>query len=670
MQQAIQRTMLWWDQRADYPYDAILLHGAYFDNVAIGRDIADSITEYSAHYAYPKVILCSNDVFFKHIEENFADRIPTVRGCGGSWWEDGAASTALETGINRVAHQDLVAAEAAWAVAKGCDERTLVPQAEFNAAWDNILLFDEHTWGAHNSIANPTSDFVHRQWATKAAFATTAADQATRLLSDGLLRLAARVKAPDDSLVVFNPSGRARSGMVTVDLPRNLAIVDDSGKPVPMQARHADVLDDANWGKRVMQARGDALETVAVAFRAEDVPAVGYRTYRLAPAGDRPAGPTRFADGVLENAFYRVRFDPANGGIASITDKRLDRELVDQASPHKLGQLIYAAGGKCEGRYFVECPNPEEVSFSSATNGRLEAGAKGPVFSSARIVCATEMFPRIELETILYEHEPRVDFAFRLHKKMTYEKEGVYLAFPFAGSKPRFRYEIGAGNVRPNEDHWPGGCRDWFAVQRWVTLHTNEAAVAWSAVDTPLVTLCDFTPGKWLDELPITNGTIFAYVMNNYWLTNYKAGQDDDFVFRYSLTSAGEIAPEAASVFGEDVQAPMRAVRLFANRATQDLPLTSSFLAVEPADRVTLTAVKPADDGKGLIARVRETSGHEADAVLTIHFPGVTRASQCDLVERVTGPLAIGGGQVKFPVRANGMATIRLEWDRPRTAAR
>jgi hypothetical protein len=38
-------------------------------------------------------------------------------------------------------------------------------------------------------------------------------------------------------------------------------------------------------------------------------------------AGQLPEVPKRFADNVLENAFYRVTFDPATGGIASIMDK-------------------------------------------------------------------------------------------------------------------------------------------------------------------------------------------------------------------------------------------------------------------------------------------------------------------------------------------------------------
>ena len=45
-----------------------------------------------------------------------------------------------------------------------------VPQDDFNRMWDCILLYDEHTWGAYNSIGDPKSDFVTRQFAVKAAY--------------------------------------------------------------------------------------------------------------------------------------------------------------------------------------------------------------------------------------------------------------------------------------------------------------------------------------------------------------------------------------------------------------------------------------------------------------------------------------------------------------------
>ncbi len=65
------------------------------------------------------------------------------------------------------------------------------------------------------------------------------------------------------------------------------------------------------------------------------------------------------------------------------------------------------------------------------------------------------MFPGATMEVTLFEREPRIDFTYRLDKSHTFDK-GLYIAFPFAGATPRFRYEIGGGSVRPNEDQFPG----------------------------------------------------------------------------------------------------------------------------------------------------------------------------------------------------------------------
>lgn len=641
MRDAIQRQLLWWDERADYPYDAILLHGAYSDNVSIGRDIAEAITAYTDRYAYPKVILCSNDTFFRHIEANFAEHIPVIHGGGGSWWEDGAASTAVRTAQNRRTHQTVVAAEAVWALLAGSDKGTDVPEDTFNRVWDNILLYDEHTWGAHNSVDNPQSDFVNRQWATKASYGSQAADEADRLLEHGLLELARRVDAPDDAILVFNPSGHPRSGAVRVDLRRDEVLLDEKGRPLPGQVVDEDVLD-----------------TVTKLVRVEAVPALGYRTYRIAR---RDVGPAVLPNkpAVMENGAYRVELDPATGAVRSLVDKATGVEHVDGESPYQMGQFIYAAGGDCATDYRWTCPNPEAVAYRVPASAQLKPGVNGPVFCSLRSVASMPTLPKIEMEVRLFEHEPRVDFVYHLDKKMVYEKEAVYIAFPLAGANPRFAYEIGAGAVRPNEDHWPGACRDWFAVQRWVTMDSDRGAVAWSAVDTPLITLCDMNPGRWLDDLRITNGTIFAYAMNNYWFTNYKAGQDHAFTFRYSLTTRAEGGAAWATRFGESVQSPLRSVRLFAGRTERDLPARRGLCDISP-DHVEVMAFKVADDGNGLILRLREVSGRAARVRVQLGRSVFDRVQQCDLVERCQRELPIHDRTLTLPLKPWGMTTLRL----------
>lgn len=646
MRKAVEGDLAWWNSRKDYPYDAILLHGAYGDNCAIARNMGVTLTEFSQKYAYPKVILCANNQFFEYIEKNFADKIPTVRGCGGSWWEDGAASTAWETAVCRRVHQDIITAEAVWAALQRVDTKTVIPQDRFNTVWDKILLYDEHTWGAWNSIEEPNIDFVHRQWAYKAAYATDAATLTKRLIRDGLEQLAARVKTDDGSLLVFNPTGSPRTGRVETELLNDMVIRDDAGI-VPHQVVQPDE------------------KISVVAFVAKDVPAVGYRVYKIEKAAPAKAeNPKRFDGKVLENEYYRITLDAPTGAIAGIFDKKLNKELVDQKSPYKFAQLVYGAGGEAKkGKTMWEmdwnAPDPKKVQFSSPKDGAIKAVSAGPLFTDVQMTAAHEQFRSCEMHPVLYENERRIDIVVRMNKKLVFEKEAVYVAFPFAGANPKFRFEIGGGNVRPNEDHFPGACRDWFAVQRWVSVNTDDAGVALSPIDSPLITLCEPSAGKWADEAALTNGTVFAYVMNNYWWTNYKAGQDGECVFRFSLTSDKTMDTATASRFGESAQVAMRAIRVPPKRPTPDQPVSAGFCRVEP-ESAMLTAIKPADDGKGYIVRIRETAGQATDATVTL-FSETAKATACDLVERNKEPLPVQNGKVTVKLRANGMATIRVE---------
>ncbi len=46
-----------------------------------------------------------------------------------------------------------------------------------------MILYDEHTWGAYNSITEPDMPFVKDQWKIKQAFALDADAQSQKLLA-------------------------------------------------------------------------------------------------------------------------------------------------------------------------------------------------------------------------------------------------------------------------------------------------------------------------------------------------------------------------------------------------------------------------------------------------------------------------------------------------------
>jgi len=62
------------------------------------------------------------------------------------------------------------------------------PAEEFDQAWRDVILYDEHTWGAHNSISEPEGEFALSQWKIKQAFALDAEKQSQELLDKSLAK--------------------------------------------------------------------------------------------------------------------------------------------------------------------------------------------------------------------------------------------------------------------------------------------------------------------------------------------------------------------------------------------------------------------------------------------------------------------------------------------------
>lgn len=80
------------------------------------------------------------------------------------------------------------------------------------------------------------------------------------------------------------------------------------------------------------------------------------------------------------------------------------------------------------------------------------------------------------------------------------------------------------------------------AGKRWVDVSNVRYGVTLAIIDAPLVEIggmnaevWNLDPARpWLKEVEPSQ-TVYSYVMNNYWHTNYKASQEGPVVFRYSL---------------------------------------------------------------------------------------------------------------------------------------
>ncbi len=96
--------------------------------------------------------------------------------------------------------------------------------------------------------------------------------------------------------------------------------------------------------------------------------------------------------------------------------------------------------------------------------------------------------------------------------------------------------------------------------------------------------------------------------MNNYWETNYKAGQEGPTTFRYAIRPHGRFDAASAYRFGVERSQPLLAVPVDPGERQP-----TSLLHVEP-EGVVVTALKPSDDGKGWVVRLFATSGRPETA--------------------------------------------------------
>jgi len=596
-------------QEAEYPYDMIQLrYSIGGDNGPPDPKLSEFVKDWNEKYAYPKLVVATTTEMFHEFEDRYGDKVPTLRGDFTPYWEDGAGSSARETALNRNAAERLVQAETLWAMLDPAN----YPAAEFDAAWRDVILYDEHTWGAHCSISQPESDFTKAQWKIKQAFALDADAKSRRLLKAPLTRHREDPRTVT-AVDVFNTCSWARTDLVV--LPKDWSFVGEMVKDADGRMIH-----------------GQRLSTGELAFVARDVPPMGAKrfTFSVYPTGTPVIPNSASARGTqLSNSLLAVSVDNRTGAIAGLKCKGISSDLVDRTAGPGLNDYFYVAGR-----------DPKDPQRNGPVTIRVKE--PGPIVASLLVESDAPGCSKLTRELRIIRGINRVDIINAIDKKNVYEQEAVHLGFGFNVPKGVMRMDTPWAVVRPETDQLLGACKNYFTVQRWVDVSNNDYGVTLATPDAPLVEVGGITNdprGKsvgWIKHLEPST-TLYSYVMNNYWETNYKAGQQGPTVFRYSIKTHGRFGAGGAAKFGAEAGQPLIAVPVDSGTA-----LRRSILSVEPAG-VVVTAFKPGLDGKSWIVRLHNPGRRPRKVGLTWAKPAPETVWLSNLagekVSRLAGPI-------------------------------
>ena len=281
--------------------------------------------------------------------------------------------------------------------------------------------------------------------------------------------------------------------------------------------------------------------------------ALAGRRFSIAAGKAKSEGGAQVEGTSLRVPTVMLRLDAASGAIKSLRSPASNAELCDAKSGIGLNRYYYVLGDK--------------VKRATAVWSGEDLRSRNPVRLVASLLVESDApgCAKFSREIRVIDGLDRVDIINTLDKTAVREKEGVHLGFAFNVPGGTMRMDIPWAVMRPEIDQLPGACKNWFTVGRWVDVSNEEYGVTWATLDAPLVEVGAITanmigsqtnPNAWLDKVKPSQ-TLYSWVMNNHWYTNYRAEQSGPTTFRYALRPHKRYDPIAAQRFGIECSQPL-----------------------------------------------------------------------------------------------------------------
>ena len=396
------------------------------------------------------------------------------------------------------------------------------------------------------------------------------------------------------------------------------------------------------------------------------LPAFGYTV--IAPQSIQPSTESVIAEGAIENRWYRLHVDPATGGLLSLIDKELGRELISRDDLWRFGQYVYE---------WVDHPDDRRAIFALDFD-REDFGVRhqdtpfrrsGP--TEVEIMPAQRLPDRVEIEARMQAkganslkaryslpfHEKALQLDLLVDKTFNTLAEAVYVPFPIAIENPTFHLDLNGVPLEPEREQLPGSCRDWYGVHRWAQVGDEALSVTLAPLDSPLIQVGGITTGRWARALDTSRATLVSWALHNHWDTNFKASQGEDTLLRYRLTSSAGSDPAASSRFAMNTTVLPLIVRV----PGADLDRSGNFLHCDPQGQCEIQ-IKRAADGRGLILHAYNLDAAEVMQRVAFPVAVVAAAWRCTPAEVNQEPLNVRDNAIILPVPSRSVACARVEF--------
>jgi alpha-mannosidase len=584
--------------------------------------------------------------------------IETVKGdwpLNWAYYDEPGHRTGLLAG--REAHNRILAAERLAAGLTQWGSSAAYPAKAFEDAW-KTNCWPDHGWGGNKGTQ---TDAYYVEAFVKSR------DLADKLLSGAGATLVGGVpgKSAQLPMAVYNPLSWRRTDVVRCRFEKpsgwaSFRLRDDAGKEVACQ-----VVDGASDSGMV-----------ELAFVADDVPSVGYRTYYLESATSAVPKGEPISGDTLENDYLRAVLGA--GGLKSLYDKRLKLEMLKTDKFFAGEVLQFTAPGYAWDD--TEVVTTEDFDKTSNHTFRTLSFRQGPVITTAvreaqfkhfRLRQAFHLFPRldrVEMDVEILDwdgpkaRELRVAFPINLPKdfRLTYEvpfgtveigKDEIDFSLLPGNQDCQFVSAVyGGDKALPFREsiNWIDASSDRYQKYGCLaasncTVHLFEdqtdAPVAYPVLQHVLLSTRKsqaWNPDYWFTQEGSHSFRMALYPHSGGWRARYR----DGISFNYPLMA---FVPSGTGGHGASY------------------PPSAEFLRLEPANLI-MTALKKSEDDDSIALRFFEAEGRAAVRAHVQLFRPIQRAWKTNLIEDEPEVVPVTAhGTVELDVQPWEIVTLKLE---------
>ncbi len=447
-------------------------HPAAYDNGSPYPPLAPFVEAWNKAGLQPVLRIVTATKAVLEMEKLVGARAPVYEGEWTDWWTNGTASGPRELSASRFAKRFVAAA-----VSPVWGPLPAASQPEVESILKDLCLFDEHTWGASQSIGAPYSLNTQAQYVQKS-------DLAYRPMgfADWLLKRRAKTKLetqPEGTYVV-NPSPAEVSGWGS----DKKTWVEKLG---PREMRKVTGSAAASAAKPVVQTDG-----------------AGWPVRAQWPGMAKP-----IVDGALGDFLAVEMIPPAN--------RRTIIQMHQAPNPAKREELRRASLRQTPATYGAAKvqETPHTILYTQEMrHARLSAAAR-------------------VLE--LWRAEPRLRVTLKFDRLPANQPEVFYVAFALPQGVPLPVMASGGRPFTPYRDQLKESCRDYYANDGWAHYRTGDGEWLWSSRDSALTVIGGpHTIERHLEE-PADKHRVLGMIFDNCWHTNFVADSHGTVEFQFDL---------------------------------------------------------------------------------------------------------------------------------------